>query len=553
MDEIIYLEPDEEITSVIDKIKNTSQRRLGLVLPREASLLQSVVNLRLLQREAGALNKEIAIVTTDRIGRNLAAQIGLPVYNSIEEQKPIFTPQAPKPDTTEVIEVDMAPAKEEEKVPGVSVHHFQERPVDWRAKKPPMLKPTKNIIESDLKTMGTAPAIRNIVAHKEKDAFKFRKLIWPIAAVVFVLLLIGTFLLLPRATVTVHVPSEDLQKKMPIIVSSGVKTSSIDQGVIPGELIEVPNDKKETFQTTGKKTIGEKAKGTINIYNNLDSNGHPFKAGTKLSSSSKTFITLSDVTVPGAGVQSGKVVPGTVSVDIEAENPGADYNVKAGRFTILNLPAAQQDALYGQSSKDMSGGLSKEVQVVSTDDFNNAKNKIIGELAEATKAQLIEKTKDKKVLDKAIVVPDPEVTSTANVGQEAKSFEMTVKYRQQVMIFDFAALKAMLLAKLEKDAPADKVIAIASDNDIVLGVDKTVYDKGELDLGSDVLAKIAPKIDAGKIKAEIVGKKFGTAEGMIKAIPGVTKVDFDIWPTLWLKRLPDLSGNITVNIKYEAK
>ena len=71
MDELIYLEPDEEITSVIDKLKNLAGQRVGLVVPRDATLLQSVVNLRLLDREAKNLGKVISIVTADKteIGR----------------------------------------------------------------------------------------------------------------------------------------------------------------------------------------------------------------------------------------------------------------------------------------------------------------------------------------------------------------------------------------------------------------------------------------------------------------------------------------------------
>ncbi|MDZ7586533.1 MAG: hypothetical protein U0946_02155, partial [Patescibacteria group bacterium] len=90
MDEILYLEPDEEITSVIDKIKQSKSNRLSLVVPKEATLLQSVINLRLLSKEAINLGKEIALVTSDKIGRNLASRVGLTVYESLGSQRPEF-------------------------------------------------------------------------------------------------------------------------------------------------------------------------------------------------------------------------------------------------------------------------------------------------------------------------------------------------------------------------------------------------------------------------------------------------------------------------------
>src|SRR3990167_6552833 len=107
MDEVIYLESDEEITSVIDKLKGSKAPRVALVVPRGATLLQSVVNLKLLSKEAAILAKEISLVTSDKIGRNLAAQVGLTVYDSIRDKRPVFQPPALEPRSEEVIEIDL--------------------------------------------------------------------------------------------------------------------------------------------------------------------------------------------------------------------------------------------------------------------------------------------------------------------------------------------------------------------------------------------------------------------------------------------------------------
>ena len=116
MDEIIYLESDEEITSVIDKLKalNAEQKAVSLVIPKGASILQSVVNLKLLQKEGAALSKDLCIVTQDRIGRNLASQAGFSVYDDINAPKPVIEPPRPQPKTEEIIELDLTGKKEEE-------------------------------------------------------------------------------------------------------------------------------------------------------------------------------------------------------------------------------------------------------------------------------------------------------------------------------------------------------------------------------------------------------------------------------------------------------
>lgn len=552
MDEIIYLEPDEEITSVIDKIKNASSNKLGLVVPRDAVLLQSVINLRLLSKEAINLKKDIAVVTNDKIGRNLAAQVGLSVYNSIEEQKPVYQAPPPKIETDEVLEIDMAPKVEEEKsIPGIKVHNYQDKSVVWKKRERPVFHSEKEVSNVTSEIVNSKQPL--VHSSLKKDLTSYKKIIWPVAGILTVLILIACYLLIPKVQATVTVPSEDLIKSLPIVVSSQIKQTNVDQSVLPGTLVEVNDSKKEKFVTTGKKNIGEKSKGTITFYNNLDSNAHALDAGTKLSNSSKTFVLNNAITIPGAGVSGGSVVPGTVKAEIQAESPGEDYNVKAGRFTILGLSAAQQDGIYGQSQNALTGGMSKEVQVLSQEDYDKAKAKIIDELSKTTQKELEVKTKDQKILDKALVVPDPEITTTANVDQEASDFEMEIKYKKQVLIFNQEDLNKLLITILEKQVPADKNVAIAKGEDVTLVVDKTAYDKGEMNLTANVIAKIATKVDEEKIKKAILGKKIQDAESYIQNQPGVTQVELTFKPKWWLKKVPDLERNVNVQIYYQTE
>ena len=75
MKDIIYLESDEEISSIIEKIKAAKADELGLVVPKGATFVQSVVNLKLVGEVCKKAGKKIALITSDRVGRNLASQI----------------------------------------------------------------------------------------------------------------------------------------------------------------------------------------------------------------------------------------------------------------------------------------------------------------------------------------------------------------------------------------------------------------------------------------------------------------------------------------------
>ena len=77
MPQTFYIENDEEIISVIGRLRRSSAEENYFVFPKRALVLQSIVNLRLFQREADKLGKKIVIVTQDDAGMLLAQKAGL--------------------------------------------------------------------------------------------------------------------------------------------------------------------------------------------------------------------------------------------------------------------------------------------------------------------------------------------------------------------------------------------------------------------------------------------------------------------------------------------
>ena len=72
-----YLEPEEELFSIIDKIKSSRENSIVLIVPAGLSVLRSIINLRILKEEALSTGKNISIITSDSLIRKLAQQSGL--------------------------------------------------------------------------------------------------------------------------------------------------------------------------------------------------------------------------------------------------------------------------------------------------------------------------------------------------------------------------------------------------------------------------------------------------------------------------------------------
>lgn len=85
MPQTFYIEADEEIISVIGRLRKSSTEENIFVFPKRALVLQSIVNLRLFQREAQKLGKKIVIVSQDEVGRMLAEKAGVETENYSED------------------------------------------------------------------------------------------------------------------------------------------------------------------------------------------------------------------------------------------------------------------------------------------------------------------------------------------------------------------------------------------------------------------------------------------------------------------------------------
>lgn len=85
MHQTFYIDIDEEITSIIDRLRKAKAREIIIVVPQRALLIQSIVNLKLLKKEADNLKKQIAIITQDKFGKMLVEKTGIIVQQKLDD------------------------------------------------------------------------------------------------------------------------------------------------------------------------------------------------------------------------------------------------------------------------------------------------------------------------------------------------------------------------------------------------------------------------------------------------------------------------------------
>ncbi|HEX9153773.1 MAG TPA: hypothetical protein VF809_03055, partial [Candidatus Saccharimonadales bacterium] len=87
--DVIYIDIDDEITAVIDKVRGAQHRIVALVLPKRAAVFQSVVNMKLLKRIADSSKKQLVLITSEMGLLPLAGAVGVYVAKTLQSKPEI--------------------------------------------------------------------------------------------------------------------------------------------------------------------------------------------------------------------------------------------------------------------------------------------------------------------------------------------------------------------------------------------------------------------------------------------------------------------------------
>jgi len=559
---VIYLEVDEEITSAIDKIKKVDEHAIFLVLPKGATLLQSVINLKLLNKEADKIGKRISIVTSDKVGKALATKVGLPVFTNIDKNG------IPQGLVTEVEKEELAVKNDKEESDDDQSPLVHSKVKDHKAKndiKKAYINEDQEIEDTEedeepldaptlvTKEIGVEPEEDHESGEEQKKPEKVhiasRRFIWAIFLAIPVILSILGFIFLPKAEVTIAVASEKMPVDAKFTVDKDAVGVDAKQGIIPGKFIDDIKEEQKEFDATGKKDVGAKAAGTITLYNKWDSDVFTLKQGTQVrSGSGKVFLLSGEVSIPGTTIDHGTIVAGQINTAVEAELPGESYNIGPSDFTIVKLSAPEQILVYGRSSSNMAGGSTREVKIVSDVDVTKSKETYAKEVGDNFIKKLKADNKSYIVIDKAAKVEAVSSEASPAVGHEASKFTLKLKSRYRAVIFDDADINRYFTKILEAQVPEGKQVytsEIDTSKFALLSEFKDKLNSAEFRFSANV--DLTPKLDLEKIKTSLVLKKKSDIEKSLKEYTSVKSVKFKFTP-FNMSIMPLLPGHITVKM-----
>lgn len=546
----VYVDVDEEITGIIDKVRTAHEPIVALVLPKRAAVFQSIVNMKLLKRAAKQEDKKLVLITSEPTILPLAGTVGIHVAPNLTSQPYLpKTPGEPEipvnidPEVENPIQLDPATPIGEVADPSTLAPDQQSIEIDNRPKTPEGSDPIKDTDLPDKKAKkGTGGKL------KVPNFQKFRKLFIIGGILLFLLLILAWWALFiaPKATVTLRGQTNDADLAFDIIADTSATELNEEGAIVPARTKELKKTETEKVPATGQKDTGNKATGTMTMKNCSQNDGPVVVlAGSGLSSGDLTFITSANVTLePSVFSGGGTCLSATKDVAVTAQQPGDKYNVSARSYAASGAPG-----IIANGSA-MSGGTSVMVKVVSAGDVESAKQKLTAKqtvVAEELKKNL--KSEGYIGLSETLAAVAPKYSSSPAVGSEANEVTVTVD-----STFTMLGLKEEDLRKIVKKQ-ADKEESIDTEKQVILsdGLGNATFQVGakqasKVNINIQTKVVAGPEIDQEAIKKEIFGKKRGEAEQILSARPGIKQVRVETKP-FWNYSIPKKSSKINLVIE----
>lgn len=572
--DIYYIEPEDDITDIINHLKSSKQKVIALVPPKKLSVLRSAINLKLITKTAKNLDKAVVIVTLDPVLMKLAAASGLPVAKNLQSRPVLPTEYKDVPVTKhsekqQISEIDASEDETTVEEPEEKSSNFSNRksdPSSLAGKNTEVVasQKTKKQVVEDLDSSELAQqdnAKDDDKKTKKVPSFEsMRKWIILGVALVIVAIIGGVwaFVFAPAAKIMVKIKTTPDNFSENITFATSADQAVNKEGKILLESETLEKESTIEFAATGERNDGEKASGKLTLTANFSfstssaSPSNPDRIsvpiGSAFAKGNLNYLTIASTDFSWDGSTTSCTVRTTntcqirKTVDVVAFEGGTRFNIDP----VASGWQSSIDKVEAFNSSAFTGGTDKIVKIVTASDVEKAKAQA-SQLDEG-KEELFAKVKETELkIDASYKKTLGSTTPTPAIGEVA------------------AEGKAKLLAKityqvnvLDKTAIEEYIRTLVSSR---LGEDQKIYEIGSLFVERfqennaasaklKAIVKTGPEVTEKTVLDKSLGKKIGEVTTLIKSINGVSEVKVDTsFP--WVRSIPDDINKVSVAITIE--
>lgn len=546
--DVIYIEPEDDITNIIDRLKSSKQKVVALVPPKKPGALRSSINIKLVAKIAKESEKAVVIVTADQALSKIASNAGLPVAETLQS-RPVLPSEVEAKSLPKQSD-DIIDETEETESSNAKPTSKLDESVKPESKSEPDLQINSTDLEPE------KDSSKKSTTKKVPNFDKYRK--WIVLGAIGIILVTGfsiwAFIFAPAVKVSVSIKTSSSNFSENVTFTDKAGSESNKEGKFLLEKYQISKESSIEFTATGKKDIGEKAKGELVAYAYFRSSGsYSIPAGSNFKYGNLSYASItearlswdsSDPSVCENASSSSAFTTGclrSVRVKIVASKSGEDHNLDPKN----NGWSSSIQGVYVYNDATISGGTTKNITIVQQSDIDKAKEQLTSNLEES-KNELISKAgSDAIIIDPSFKTVNKDPVPTPAVGEEVSDKKPTLKITTEYIIYG-----------VDKTAVEDY---IKSTTEAKLVEDQKYYSSSSpfferFTEGNPTTAKLkaithsGPKVTESDILEKSKGKKIGEVQSQLKSINGVSGVFIDT-SYFWVYSIPNDVNKISIDLK----
>ena len=598
--DVVYIEPEDDITDILVNIKGAKNKIIALVPPKKAGVLHSAVNFKLIAKTAAKNGKTVVLITSDESLLRLANNVKMPTAKSLQSK-----PKLPEIDDAEEFgeNDDEEEQDEEEKTEEEPEEEAEENPEDEEpeesekkpAKKAALAAGAKKKSDIDME-IDDADKDEEAEDDKKKSKKKkihipnFKKFRWPI--LIGVVLIAGIIALsywmnniAPAAKIIVKVKTTADNFNETVSFVTDQTKSNPEKGIFYAEQKSVTKQATDDFEATGEVDKGTKATGSITIRvkspiaikAGATSAVFSVPAGTVFTNAAgKKYIssTAASITVDSDDINlltCHRISAGTESCDLKtdadvsktvqlvAEATGESYNFAASK-TGWSFPIEPITVDPEKGASDITGGTSKIVKVVSTEDVDKAALGISNDIDNEAREELSRQFSSDYILITSSFATESSKITTSPAANEEVTDGVKPKIIKENKYVIYAVnkteidtyIRTVVASKIGDDTQIvySSGVAMNADEENKAFFESFKNDNGNMVAKLKSTSKTGPRITEDMVKEKSLGEKVGRVQSNLRSIKGVLDARVDT-SYFFVTTVPEDENKVEIKITVD--
>jgi hypothetical protein len=343
------------------------------------------------------------------------------------------------------------------------------------------------------------------------------------------------------ASVVVFERRENVQGPITLTAALNPLTGSLGYGIMSGT-----RSATTTVPATGTKQVSRAASGVITIYNNFSTDTQRLIARTRFEAPNGNIYRIQEsVDVPGATKKSdGTQTPGSITITVYADAPGASYN-STGK-TRYTLPALKGDPRYDTmyaEGEAMSGGLVGPEPAVAEEDLARAQTSLQQGLAQAAQTALASQIPAGYLaVPGSLNIVYSDIAQTAGQNSTAILSQTATMQAAIVKIDDLANA----VAEQKVEGYQGEAVTFVDPVQVIISAEDSPEVETDIILNLSGSLALMWRYDGGALKTALLGKDKTEFEGIIKSFaPAISRAEAKIRP-FWDGSFPEDPEKIEV-------